>query len=335
MEAPTVNNVQAKKIDISSNNHNYSVNLSYLSNLKISINCIDERKIYENEFSLEQMTNINRYFLMCESIKDIFDELSSLINDKADISFSDNNLKLKILLPRQKNREAVFILYFKKKSLEEEINYFNELLNKHETIIKEQNIKIENQESEIKILKEKISDLEKRISSIETIKNRDVDNYDNEDEVVVKLKKIIGRKCNLQLLYQMKRDGNKCETFHEKVDNKGPTITLFKTQDGYQFGGYTSKSFGQGDKWIKDPDSFLFNFINLNKYPIKSKNSYAIFLGDKRVYGPEFFDILINQSDIQNGEIRIENYINKLDDLKGGDKSFINNDVIVYKVEFI
>ena len=326
MEAPTVNNVQVKTIDISSNNHNYSVNLSFLSNLKISINCIDERKKYENEFSLEQITKINRYFLMCESIKDIFDELSSLINDKANISFSDDNLKFKILLPSQKNKEAEFILYYKKKSLEEEINYFNELLNKHETIIKEQNIKIEKQESEIKILKEKIYDLEKRISSIETINKKKEDNDD--------LKKIIGRKCNLQLLYQMKRDGNKCETFHEKVDNKGPTITLFKTQDGYQFGGYTSKSFNIGSFWIQDPDSFLFNFINLNKYPIKKKNLEAIFLGDKYNYGPEFFDILNNSADIKKGSIRNKNYINKLDDLKGGDNPFINNDVFVYKVEF-
>ena len=132
----------------------------------------------------------------------------------------------------------------------------------------------------------------------------------------------------------MKRDGNKCETFHEKVDNKGPTITLFKTQDGYQFGGYTSKSFNIGSFWIQDPDSFLFNFINLNKYPIKKKNLEAIFLGDKYNYGPEFFDILNNSADIKKGSIRNKNYINKLDDLKGGDNPFINNDVFVYKVEF-
>ena len=54
----------------------------------------------------------------------------------------------------------------------------------------------------------------------------------------------------------MKRDGNKGSTFHEKVDKQGPTITLFETEDGYKFGGYTSKSFKIGSSWIKDSDSF-------------------------------------------------------------------------------
>ena len=133
----------------------------------------------------------------------------------------------------------------------------------------------------------------------------------------------------------MKRDGNSCKVFHEKVDNQGPTITLFLSEDGYKFGGYTSKSFKDGSRWIKDADSFLFNFLNLNKYPIKDKNSDAIFLGEKDEHGPEFYDILINSSDIKIGQLRKEHYINNFRDLKGGDSNFINNDVFVYKVKFI
>lgn len=87
--------------------------------------------------------------------------------------------------------------------------------------------------------------------------------------------------------------------------------------------------------WIKDPDSFLFNFLNLNKYPIKDKNYDAIFLGAKTSYGPEFFDILNNSVDIKIGQLRNKHYINNFQDLKGGDENFINNDVFVYKVEFI
>lgn len=133
----------------------------------------------------------------------------------------------------------------------------------------------------------------------------------------------------------MTKDGSSCSTFHDKVDNKGPTITLFESEDGYKFGGYTSQSFQTGDKWIKDSDSFLFNFTNLNKFPIKNKNSYAIFLGSRTEHGPEFWDILVNCSDIKIGEIRVSNFINKKEDLKGGEANFKNNDVFVYKVEFI
>ena len=119
------------------------------------------------------------------------------------------------------------------------------------------------------------------------------------------------------------------------MDNQGSSITLFEAEDGYKFGGYTSKSFQQGSHWIKDPDSFLFNFISLNKYPIKNKNNDAIFLGDKVNYGPEFYDILNNSRDVKIGEIRCRNYINKVEDLKGGDFIFTNKEVLIYKVIFI
>ena len=136
-----------------------------------------------------------------------------------------------------------------------------------------------NQESEIKLLKDKISILEKKISFLESIINGG-DNKEQvfcEDERIKKLKKLIERKCNLKLLYQMTRDGSSYSTFHDKVDNKGPTITLFESEDGYKFGGYTSQSFQTDNKWIKDSDSFLFNFTNLNKFSIKNKNYDAIF----------------------------------------------------------
>ena len=133
----------------------------------------------------------------------------------------------------------------------------------------------------------------------------------------------------------METDGNLCETFHKKVDNQGPTITLFETEDGYKFGGYTSKSFNnKGNIWIKDSDSFLFNFLNNKIFPIKNPNYEAIFL-DNTNYGPEFYDILNNCGDIKIGAIRTGNFINKIEDLKGGDSKFISKNVSVYKVEFI
>ena len=127
----------------------------------------------------------------------------------------------------------------------------------------------------------------------------------------------------------MKTDGNLCETFHKKVDNQGPTITLFETEDGYKFGGYTSKSFNDSGGWIKDSDSFLFNFLNNKIFPIKNPDYDAIFLG--KSYGPDFNDIV----NVKKGRIDVCVFINKIEDLKGGDKNFINKNVSVYKVEFI
>ena len=326
MEAPTIKDIQQKTIDLKIDNQKYRLTLSYEINLKIIIECLDKKQSYENEFTSNEITKINRYFLMCETIKDISDELSSHLNDQTKIEFKDKMLALKVILPSQKNNEADFMLKLKKKSLEEEVNYLNERINEQEKIINEQKIIISNQGNDIKTLKDKISNLENKISNFENIFN---------DEKIWKLKQLIGRNCNLTLLYQMTKDGSQCSTFHDKVDNQGPTITLFESEDGYKFGGYTSKSFNQESTWIKDCDSFVFNFINLNKYPIKNKDYDAIFHGFKSNYGPEFYDILNNSSDIKKGSIRVEHYINKQDDLKGGDAKFINKEVLVYKVDFL
>jgi hypothetical protein len=330
----TIDNIKTKNIELNYNNQNFTINLSYSTKLKISIiNSIEKRITYSKEYSLEQIKDINKYFLMCETINDVIGELTNNINDNTVISYQDNNLILKILLPCNKNKEAKFILNKEKKSLEDEIIFLNE-------IIKEQNIKIENQEKDILSLKEKMSKLEEKIELLGKINDINFDYIKNinefyEYEETKTLKKIIGRKCNLKLLYQMRKDGNSCSVFHDKVDNQGPTITLFKTEDGYKFGGYTSKSFSCGLRWITDVDAFLFNFLNLNKFPIKNKNGEAIFLGHKNKFGPEFRDIFINQSDISKGYIEVSNFINKIEDLKAGNSDFISTDVIVYKVEFL
>ena len=336
MEAPCAMNIPQKKLDFKFGNEKFCITLTYLTKLKISINCLERKKVYENEFSLDEITKINRYFLMCESIKDIYDELSGHINEETKIENGTNSLSLIIFLPCQKNREANFVLYIKKNSLEEEISYLNERINKQEKIIKEQNNRIMEQEKEIKVLKEKTSILENRLSIIENQmpKKEYTNSIYNVDENIRKLKQIIGRKCDLKLLYQMKKDGYSCSTFHEKVDNQGPTITLFESEDGYKFGGYTSKSFQTGCSWVKDRDSFLFNFINFRKFPIKKENLYAIFLGNSNDYGPEFYDILNNSSDIRQSQIRAEHYIYNISDLKGGGEEFKNSDVLVYKVIF-
>ena len=157
--------------------------------------------------------------------------------------------------------------------------------------------------------------------------------YNEEKDLINKLKKIIGRKCNLKLIYKMTRDGNRTKDFHKKADIKGPTITLFRTNDGYSFGGYTSKSFRSNGGWIKDPDSFLFNLNKLDKFKIKNgTENDAVFYGNSSIYGPEFYDIMINPGEIIAGRIYPANFINRIEDLKGGEDNFISKEVLVFRV---
>ena len=97
----------------------------------------------------------------------------------------------------------------------------------------------------------------------------------------------------MELIYRGTRDGPESTKFHNKCDNQGPTITLFKNNKGYIFGGYSPISWGIGDKEISNSDFFIFTLTNIhNTEPTKfpSKNSgYNAYHGNN--YGPYFYDI--------------------------------------------
>jgi len=122
-----------------------------------------------------------------------------------------------------------------------------------------------------------------------------------EEEFIKKLKEWIGYK-KMELIYRGTRDGN---SFHNKCDNKGETITLIKNEKGNIFGGYASIPWTSANKiFYSAPESFIFTLSNnYNTKPTKfaSKNDQQEVLhnyergpifgeGDLGVYG----DILKN-----------------------------------------
>ena len=66
------------------------------------------------------------------------------------------------------------------------------------------------------------------------------------DECLNKIYEWTGGK-NMELLYRGTRDGMSANAFHNKCNNKGPTISLFKNEKGYIFGGYMSINWQGGD----------------------------------------------------------------------------------------
>ena len=52
--------------------------------------------------------------------------------------------------------------------------------------------------------------------------------------------------------------------FHQKCDNKGPTITLYRHVNGYIFGGYASISWSSNGGYKNAPDSFIFTLTNIH-----------------------------------------------------------------------
>ena len=75
---------------------------------------------------------------------------------------------------------------------------------------------------------------------------------------------------NLKLLYRGSKDGFTKNIFHEKCNNKGPTVTLIQNKRGDIFGGFTSISWSNKEEEILDKDSFIFSLSNIyNSKPIK------------------------------------------------------------------
>ena len=97
---------------------------------------------------------------------------------------------------------------------------------------------------------------------------------------------------NMKLLYRGTRDGMSADVFHNKCNNKGPTISLFKNEKGYIFGGYASIDWTSYGDYKSAPDSFIFTLTNIHgteptKFP-NSNTSYSIYGGNDR--GPSFGD---------------------------------------------
>ena len=95
-----------------------------------------------------------------------------------------------------------------------------------------------------------------------------------------------------ELLYRGTKDGSKSEIFHNKCDNKGPTVCLYKSEKGNIFGGYASISWTNEGNYKAAPESFIFTLTNnCDIQPTKFNNSKV----DKSVFhrkdlGPTFYD---------------------------------------------
>ena len=113
------------------------------------------------------------------------------------------------------------------------------------------------------------------IQKIKTFDSLILNNSNREKEFLDKIYEWSGYK-NMELLFRGTRDGMTAKDFHNKCDNKGPTISLFKNEKGHIFGGYASISWTCEGGNKSAPGSFLFTLTNIydkqpTKFPIKIK----------------------------------------------------------------
>ena len=147
----------------------------------------------------------------------------------------------------------------------------------------------------------------------------------------------------MELIYRGSRDGMTTNKFHEKCDNKGPTITLYKN-DKNIFGGFTPVSWTSNGGWNKSEECFIFTLVNIyntgpTKFPFQNKDNYSIYGNTSN--GPCFgggFDIGVNYSDFLNNDSYVEFPYSYKDVLQKGNSIFtgdINNNNKKFKLKEI
>ena len=98
------------------------------------------------------------------------------------------------------------------------------------------------------------------------------------------------------LLYQVSKDGASPVTFHEKCDNKGPTLTIVKTDTGHIFGGFNPISYISEPMYNECEDSFIFSLSNGEeirpvKCPVKRYMKQHAIKQNEKMYSPGFGEI--------------------------------------------
>ena len=314
------------------------------------------KQIFSNKFSVEEIKK-NKYMNIYDDLKEICDELKiRMENGPVTLKEENNSLMIIIPLPNNKIKEISFEL----KELERKENdYMNEMA---EIIseIKKENESLKKEIKEIKIDYNKlknITDIQKE--EITKLKEQMVKLFEYHNEIKKEKEEKLGlnlessiindnieykkalknwinpnKKIEAQLLYSKSRDGDQISKFHELCDNKGPTLTVFKTEDGNIGGIYTPLDWDMGIGWKNDWDSFMFNLNKCKKYKkIRIDNSiYATKGFGPWTYAFGFYD-RYQMNKIEHGGICINVYFeNGAEILPNNSKNIICFNVVNVEV---
>ena len=226
-----------------------------------------------------------------------------------------------------KNNEIKFIIEIRKESKNEEFKKIYEG-NNNSYIVKELE---ENTNYEIRIciihngIESPWSEIKKVKTLINYCDSKILEESNRKNEFCKKLQEWT-KSYKLELLYRGSRDGPTSENFHNKCDNKGATICLYKNEKGYIFGGYNPIPWQNKGNWIKNDDSFIFTLTNVHnteptKFPHKNGKDSILFNQD---YGPTFDDFYIF-SNYENAKADIKFPRGHIDTLNLG-KSIFSGD---------
>ena len=147
------------------------------------------------------------------------------------------------------------------------------------------------------------------------------------------------KKFKTELLYRKSRDGDDYETFHRLCDNKGTTLVLIKSVEGFIIGGYTPIKWNNNSGWLKDDDTFVFSLTNGKIFRKAEKSTDSIWCTK---YGPYFAEIGFRERGKKNMSqgyflysttLYFENF-NQIIPNEGKDRLFDVEEVEIYNIIF-
>ena len=256
----------------------------------IKIIAKDDLEVYKGQSDLYTLQEKDRYFKMYDNIEDAYqDILTSFSKDNYELIKEENHLIINLEMEVNFKKSVISFILDKKEIQNEDLTKsLYQLAHKY---IKE-NYGLKN---EILVMKEKINSMEEKINFLyDHIKSKE-----GYSDAVLKKSQLLNEKqieilqnwispkkyFRCKLIYNAKVDGDKLSTYHSLYDNKGPTLTIFTTNNNLILGGYLSISFDENSGWIHDENAFLFSFNPDEKYS-SIDTTYTFYGGKDR--GPTF-----------------------------------------------
>ena len=145
----------------SNNNNKYSVEIvnesNYLNILIKTINKIPSIT-YNNKFSLEDIKQLNKYFLTCTNISEVLILIEPFLQNTNNISLIEktNEINLIINISFPLSPQIIFNIKANTKNINETINELYEIINNQNNKINEQNNQLKEQKDEISLLRKEI-----------------------------------------------------------------------------------------------------------------------------------------------------------------------------------
>ena len=276
------------------------------NSLKIRLVSKEGTDKFESEFTLQDLINENKVFLIFENIDEVIDNLKLVIENEYLSLFLDMNYDFyfEFFIDINGNKKQVRLLI-------EPLN--EDSKKKMAERIQQQNKQIEKLEKKNKTLEKNYHDLYDSIKKNYIVQNQfnkvvyqapnpqnlsiDSKIFQTEEEIEF-IKNIISErkykksgnndKFTLNLIYRGTRDGDMGQDFHKFCDGLCPILLLIKTTHNVRFGGYTETYFEGTSEYMgkKDDNAFIFSLDKMKFYNIeKGQNAILCYIN----YGPVFY----------------------------------------------